>query len=986
MAAKSKIITIRLDAGTADLIYKMNEAGAKVSDFGNKGTAALQRFGQQGSTALAELGTHGVSNVQATSAALRTLEFNTTNNIRASEQFIANYLGLGPIIQKAFPLIGLFAFGELLAGIGTRAYQFFKDIEEAPLKASSAFRTLGNSTQLTNDQLSLSNAKLENEIAKLQGHRQNNLKIMFEEANVAADKLAGNVEKLIGDLQTIAKEQVLGGFKAFITSQKSTSGEEEGLARFKNQLADTMRAGNEEIRGAGTDEGRRGAAEAKRNAALKQNFDDEIARRETDIVRAEVEQDKNDRIRKTLLVPKGSSTPLLTDQSRFIRERKLALEEVLRAFDQVQLLTDEGALKGKESKLKSGIHDEKPGELISARVQAMKDQLGEIQAKLAAVGQTDAFKAQTEGAAEAVKKIDELNKVLVKYHTRVDPATQIDIQDLAVRSKQIENETAWQTKLQSSSVALNERIAAQQRLTAAIGQGYEAVRKANVENQIAAFIGDHAGDAGFLAEHAGEIEERRARLTKAFDVDHKKQIDETVDKLNDQIELEQKLATVQRDGAEAVRLATLALRIARIEKDNSAESAKKLVQAEIAFSEAQKANLSATTLAALNEKLTLTQKITAAQLQGAEAVRQAGLEEKYTQLAKSVSPEVVQATRNVDSAEHQGKITAEALKTGIAYRNQLEAIDQQIAALKEIAITEENRVVIAQSLFNLEQERLRVLVQQQLALRTASAGVRAFFIEMQEAGKSTAQVIYDALNQSVDRLSENLSKLATGQKAAWAQAFKDIGAEIQQTALKQLLQKGIGAIGSHLPGDLADKLGIKKPLKRYDGQSQPTAWWVQIANQQAANGGSTAPPGASAPGVSHGPNLGPLFSGASQLSPFIFNLLGNLGGKGGGSTESVSSSIDFGGGFADGGDVDPGHSYIVGERGPEAFRPKSAGSIIPNHQLGGSVTNHNYSIDARATDPVMVEAAVRRGSLAAHNTAVANSARLADERAKRVPR
>src|ERR1035441_3389508 len=34
------------------------------------------------------------------------MEGTWTNNLRASERFLANVLGLGPILQKAFPIIG----------------------------------------------------------------------------------------------------------------------------------------------------------------------------------------------------------------------------------------------------------------------------------------------------------------------------------------------------------------------------------------------------------------------------------------------------------------------------------------------------------------------------------------------------------------------------------------------------------------------------------------------------------------------------------------------------------------------------------------------------------------------------------------------------------------------------------------------------------------------------------------------------------------
>lgn len=47
-------------------------------------------------------------------------------------------------------------------------------------------------------------------------------------------------------------------------------------------------------------------------------------------------------------------------------------------------------------------------------------------------------------------------------------------------------------------------------------------------------------------------------------------------------------------------------------------------------------------------------------------------------------------------------------------------------------------------------------------------------------------------------------------------------------------------------------------------------------------------------------------------------------------------SIGFAG-FANGGDPPVGRPSIVGERGPELFVPKSSGTIIPNHALGGDV-------------------------------------------------
>ena len=50
-------------------------------------------------------------------------------------------------------------------------------------------------------------------------------------------------------------------------------------------------------------------------------------------------------------------------------------------------------------------------------------------------------------------------------------------------------------------------------------------------------------------------------------------------------------------------------------------------------------------------------------------------------------------------------------------------------------------------------------------------------------------------------------------------------------------------------------------------------------------------------------------------------------------------------GFANGGRPPVGRASIVGERGPELFVPDKAGTIIPNHELGGS-TNIVVNVDA----------------------------------------
>ena len=56
-------------------------------------------------------------------------------------------------------------------------------------------------------------------------------------------------------------------------------------------------------------------------------------------------------------------------------------------------------------------------------------------------------------------------------------------------------------------------------------------------------------------------------------------------------------------------------------------------------------------------------------------------------------------------------------------------------------------------------------------------------------------------------------------------------------------------------------------------------------------------------------------------------------------------------GFANGGRPPVGKASLVGEKGPELFIPSTAGTIIPNNQLGGGVVNNvTINVDASGTD------------------------------------
>lgn len=86
---------------------------------------------------------------------------------------------------------------------------------------------------------------------------------------------------------------------------------------------------------------------------------------------------------------------------------------------------------------------------------------------------------------------------------------------------------------------------------------------------------------------------------------------------------------------------------------------------------------------------------------------------------------------------------------------------------------------------------------------------------------------------------------------------------------------------------------------------------------------------------------------ASQLFSTFMNAMGFVvPGAGGAGTITGGSGITM---KAAGGSVSSGSPYIVGEKGPELFVPRSSGTIIPNSamsSMAGSQVVNNYNIQA----------------------------------------
>ena len=123
--------------------------------------------------------------------------------------------------------------------------------------------------------------------------------------------------------------------------------------------------------------------------------------------------------------------------------------------------------------------------------------------------------------------------------------------------------------------------------------------------------------------------------------------------------------------------------------------------------------------------------------------------------------------------------------------------------------------------------------------------------------------------------------------------------------------------------------------------------------------------------------VGDLIAGFQKLVGFIDSVVDGIKGlialvRNNPIVRGIGSAIDsaFGGFRANGGSVQAGKSYVVGERGAEMFVPSSNGTIVPNGGMGGNINiTVNGAIDAEGTARTIVDVLNRsnaRGTLGAN--------------------
>jgi lambda family phage tail tape measure protein len=127
----------------------------------------------------------------------------------------------------------------------------------------------------------------------------------------------------------------------------------------------------------------------------------------------------------------------------------------------------------------------------------------------------------------------------------------------------------------------------------------------------------------------------------------------------------------------------------------------------------------------------------------------------------------------------------------------------------------------------------------------------------------------------------------------------------------------------------------------------------------------------------------------SQLLKGLSQAGGSAGGKGGFFGFLATAAGALLGHRAGGGMISANQAYLVGENGPElvtGINGYVSSAASSKSLMGNARDTIYYSIDARGTDPVLVEQRVRTAIALSHNSAVVTSNQVGQERKMRMPR
>jgi lambda family phage tail tape measure protein len=348
---------------------------------------------------------------------------------------------------------------------------------------------------------------------------------------------------------------------------------------------------------------------------------------------------------------------------------------------------------------------------------------------------------------------------------------------------------------------------------------------------------------------------------------------------------------------------------------------------------------------------------------------------EYARLVKKLQQE-----QSTTKDEEQNKllgariaiIQEEAKQSSAMYTQQNAYIATQLQLLQNAKMIEDARLQDQQNMVKAIEDQISR--QQQLGDLMQSANDK--LVDVKFAG---AQAGKSPLQQQFDQIQEDARKAALEAGRAFSAGFEGMDLTTAQSkeladGLEQIAQK-YKAIATEQTGQLeasrSFEAGWKKAFNSYaDDATNAAKRAGDLFNAVTSSMNSAIDNFVDNGKFSFSDFASSLIKDMLkiELKASAMNLMKMMGGAGGGGGGGgILSGIAGLLGFADGGDPPVGKASIVGEKGPELFVPKKAGTIIPNgaavagaggggQQISNTyITNNISAIDSKSVAQLFTE-------------------------------
>ena len=864
----------------------------------------LEQLGRTGNDAgrQASAGMHGtVSSVQAASAALRDLQGDWTHNLRAVEKFVTLVPGVSGALKAAFPLVGGLAFGAMLGTMASKLVDFNEKVRDAPRNIKDGFDSLAVSGQLANDQLDLTNVKLENQIAKLEHKPQNAVAQALAEATVQADKFAESLDGAYNKEKSLLSENRIGAGMSVYSGQGATTNLEgttnsynRDLANLQNQIANATSDDNQPL-----------------VASLQKQFKDK-------------ENAARAAYQKSLDEFKGAESQgffgsMFGLKNTDNEQGNIDIAQAnLRGLDQI----DRGQKLQSTNDADNKKHDS---------VQAAKD-LAEEQredARKAAEAKKAAQEAQMQGFEAGLAALKSAHQVSVA-----------------------EEYEYWENLTKTAGIGVKNLLS----VTAKAGEAYQQVLKEN--DAALQESGKTAGGfqpqihsfSGALVQPLEQAQIQPEDLTKDSDTERGLAQDAEATKAN-LSSLNESIAATTAQG-DAIREAAIEQGTAlgslsrydaamQLQTLHTAEYTKAHNDLAAAIAEAQKPQAGVSS----NEQAA---RVHGLQQQSQNLDDARALQSPVDEVNVASNDLTTAIDTSLDRFVQKAKDGASAI--GDSLTNAIDGINDTLAtvATTRYHTSHERNLALRDGLAGTARGEASKLTK--YGLNKAEGGL------LGAAGFGNDKTKKDGSSEGAALWVQIVGGLTSAGKDAGTAGSNAIGGI--DKASGGLLSKMPGghfvtSMLSKIPGvpaslrptlqtGGADPLGLNTPLLNTTGGADP----LGLNNAPLVDAGLLDTSASTTDVASSlGTGLADTTKVASSLGlPLLSGVLK---------------------GFASGGSVSSNVPIIVGENGPEVFNPGSNGSIIPNNQLGGSSGDvhhhHNYNIDAKGANEATVRAQVMKG-------------------------